>query len=257
MAPKSIHGNPFGAENGAARADTTDYILIQTKHPVAADEQATLQEFGAFYQRALGDRTYLFRYDPSDLSVIRGLPFVEFVDIYHQHLKFSSSFAQAGIHRSALLSGEQASSISESSHAALTANDAPETPIREDPLHVGITLHDDAKETAIDIVGQLVQAGVISNETTSVLSTKRIDTEISPVNLTKISSIDSVAKIDPYLPKVDDIDIARTLMTDCAYSITSNAEYTGAGQVIAVGDTGFDKGDMNDIHPAVSWYSLY
>lgn len=248
MAPLTIHGNPFEADaaKAALSAETMNFITVQTVHALTPDEQASLRGVGALYEQEVADNTYVFRYDPTDLSILRELPFVKFVDIYHPQLKLSSTFERYGILRRTV-TGERGDAA-ESSQEVATATEPPAIS-STDPVWIAVRLHNNATETMTEIASRLFQSGVISPDTTRVISPIRMDTKAAPAHVPKIAAIDSVSTVDPCLEKKYHIDISRTILTDCVYSTDTYTEYTGEGQVVAVGDSGFDKGSTTDIHP--------
>jgi len=276
MAPLTIHGNIFEPDpaGAASEARSTDFVIVQTQYPLTHAEQSSLRAIGAKYEQELAINTYLFCYDPADLSFIRALPFVKFVDIYHSHFKLLG-FEQYGIaprtletegteavtgspqiaSPSAGVAGTSAASAAdagaESAQAAagtITAADTPATS-PNDPIWIAICLHNNATETASDVANNMVQSGLISLETTDIISPIRLDTKAAPADVPKIAAIDSVALINPYEEKNDKIDVARTVLNACVYTPDWSTEYTGQGQVVAVGDSGFDIGNKNNIHP--------
>jgi subtilisin family serine protease len=66
-----------------------------------------------------------------------------------------------------------------------------------------------------------------------------------------ISEIDGVRHVELVLPARLSSNVARTILrvADAAPS-TSGTPATGAGEVVAIADTGFDKGSTSDAHPA-------
>ncbi|OIW27825.1 subtilisin-like protein [Coniochaeta ligniaria NRRL 30616] len=247
MAPLTIHGNLFEPDAGraASAAQATNFIIVQTRTALTPADKVSLEHLGAAYQREIAENTYLFRYDPTDLTILGALPFVKFVDIYHPHLKLSSAFEHMGIPRSATSTGEHGHTAGSSQ--AIVASAPAASPMA--PIWIAISLHNDAKETMTDIANQLVQSGVISMETTRIISPIRMDTKAAPADVHKIAALDSVSLINPYGKKSNKLNISRTLLTDNVYSPDMSTGYTGEGQVVAVGDSGFDKGSTVDLHP--------
>ncbi|KAH8906713.1 subtilisin-like protein [Coniochaeta sp. PMI_546] len=248
MAPLNIHGNLFepDAEKAASAAQATNFIMVQTRTALTAADKASIERLGATYQREIAENTFLFRYDPADLTNLREMPFIKFIDIYHPHLKLSSAFEHLGIPRYPLLTGEHGNMTGSSPGIRASAPALSPT----DTIWVAISLHNDAKENTTDVADHLVRSGVISKDNTRVISPIRMDTKVAPANLYKIAALDSVSMINPYGKKSNKVGISRTLLTDYVYSPDQSTEYTGKGQVVAVGDSGFDKGSITDLHPA-------
>lgn len=86
MAPIVIHGNRLDPETHAdlpADASGTNFILVQTFHPMTEAEMYELHSHGAVSQQREDETTYLCRYEPHSLSVLEALPFVRHAIVYH------------------------------------------------------------------------------------------------------------------------------------------------------------------------------
>ena len=89
MAPITIHNNtidPESVEPGYLPSDAagTNFILLQTTHPLNLEESSLLDHYGAKIQQVQDNHnTYLCRYEPSDLKVLEALPFVRHALVYH------------------------------------------------------------------------------------------------------------------------------------------------------------------------------
>jgi serine protease AprX len=61
-------------------------VIVQFKHLLEPEEHAELDRRKIHLQQYTGANTYICYYDPSDLSSIRDLDFVEYANVYHPDL---------------------------------------------------------------------------------------------------------------------------------------------------------------------------
>jgi hypothetical protein len=90
MAPITIHGSTIDPEHppeGSHLQDASDtnYVLVQTTHPLDQKEFTELSSWGAHVLEVIdGNNTYRCRYEPHDLSTLEQLDFVKHALVYHQ-----------------------------------------------------------------------------------------------------------------------------------------------------------------------------
>ena len=82
---------------------------------------------------------------------------------------------------------------------------------------------------------------------------------IQPQDLDNLARIDSVRHIEEYAPPKLLNNMALEIIR--AKDTHDNVHLEGTGQIVAVCDTGFDKGSLSDVHPAfknrvIKLYSL-
>src|SRR6266851_5457791 len=68
-------------------AASSDYVLIQTRHPLDKQEKAQLAATGASILEYVPDSTYLCHFEPQDLTAVRKLPFVAWANVYLRQFK--------------------------------------------------------------------------------------------------------------------------------------------------------------------------
>src|SRR5215469_15311434 len=73
----------------SANASQSNFVLVQTKTPLTADERKQLADLGAHILEYVPEDTYICRYEPEDLNRLRALPFVAWVNIYLHGFKVS------------------------------------------------------------------------------------------------------------------------------------------------------------------------
>ncbi|HWI74798.1 MAG TPA: S8 family serine peptidase [Baekduia sp.] len=212
----------------AADAADTDYILIQVGEPLDADQQEQLAGLGAEIQEYVPDDTYVARYQPADLQPIRDLPFVSWVGPYLRAFKVAP---------------------------ALTPAPAPQdlgvAPLQRGPSRkprtVDVVLHDDVD--AGDVRAQIAAAAKLDPE---MLETGRgkVRFTVEQGQLDALADLDVVHHIEEVPERRLFNNVARGILH--ADVSVNGTDYRGAGEVVAVADTGFDRGSTSNVHPAFS-----
>lgn len=211
-------------------ATTSNYILIQTNQPLNRTQKNELEELGIEILEYVPEQTYICRYVPSDLDVIRALPYVEWVNIYLENFKVSPKLR--GTVPTAQTTNLLALSPSERSRS-------------QQPKQVEVVFHHNVSIT--DEVRQQVAAAARLNPDDLQFSSHSVRLSVQPQYLEELAKIDQVRHIEEYVaPKLYNNVAVGVLTADTVHSIGLE----GANQVIAICDTGFDKGSTTDVHPA-------
>lgn len=211
-------------------ADTSNYILIQTNQPLNRTQKSELEQLEIEILEYVPELTYICRYAPSDLNVIRALPYVEWVNIYLEDFKISSKLRQT-------------------EPTTQTTNLLTLRPIdrsrSQQTKQVEVVFHHNASIT--EDVRQQVAAAARLNPDDLQFSSHSVKISVQPQYLEELAKIDQVRHIEEYVaPKLFNNVAVGILTADTIHSIGLE----GANQVIAVCDTGFDKGSTTDAHPA-------
>ncbi|GAM91040.1 hypothetical protein ANO11243_090870 [Dothideomycetidae sp. 11243] len=247
MVTVKINGNPVDLNPvnlrstlSASRSSTStsDYVLIQAHDDLSKDEQSQLEGLGVQIQEYVGSHVYLCRcatnhtsssHPSSDYSEgnsedhpgthasISNLPFVTHVRVYHPALK---------------------------AHATLKSKFNQSTSANET---VCIVLHQDKDVTAEQVADRIADEANISRDSIHIDGNK-IKCRIQSNHLSAVSAIDSVRTIEISSKRVLHNNIASQIMN--ADINMSNVAYRGAGQTVAIADTGLDTGNVDTIHPA-------
>jgi len=216
----------------APDAANSDYILIQTKAPLTAEEKHQLEALSVHIHEYVSLNTYLCGYKPSDLSAIRALPFVEWANIYLVGFKIAPTLAvgaQAG----------EVKSLAEMSVAPATAKS-------RDPKTVEIVFHKDVNP---ETLRQQLAAIVHQNPEDIKMGRMKVRLTVQEQMLPGIAALDGVRNIEP-APKYKLMnDVARGILGLPAPTPAPGA-LLGTGQIVAVADTGFDMGSTTNVHPA-------
>lgn len=204
----------------------SDYILIQTKGPLRKAEKEELERLGVESLEFLASDgfVYLCHFKPDDIAPIQAQSYVIGVSIYHPDFKITSNL-QRSVDASGVDSGDK---------------------------EIKVLLHPQGTLSIDDAAKQVADAAEISPDLVKVdAESKLLTFKIDPTKVSNLASVDAVKVVEEVVPK--------TLYNDCARRIlgfdppdpqTPPFPFTGAGQVVAVADTGLDKGSFDDMHPA-------
>ena len=219
----------LGLAGAVDQADITNYILVQTDHPLSEGDVQDLAECGALILEYVPESTYICRYDPIDLSPVRALPFVVWAGVYLKQFKIAPDLQR--IH------GDSA--------VARAAKVVVETSMAQQPRSVTVALHRDADPEA---ARSEIAAAVRLNPEDVQISGRKVTLNVLPQNLENLAAIDTVQHVQERIPNKLFDTIALGIIG--AERTHQDTPFRGRGQIIAVCDTGFDKGSKTDVHPA-------
>ncbi|KAF9874944.1 subtilisin-like protease [Colletotrichum karsti] len=76
--PFSFNGNQVELDTAINFADEADsnFIFLETHEPLTNSQEAELQNYGVKFLEYLSDNTWLCKYEPADLVIIRGQAYV-------------------------------------------------------------------------------------------------------------------------------------------------------------------------------------
>jgi len=218
----------------SADATDSDYILIQTLHPLSKDMKSELTNMGVVILEYVPDDTYLCNYTGTDLDRIRSLAYVVWVNIYMQGFKVAPSLttrpvaAPAGVRNLLDIAAAPASTLS-------TA-----------PKVVDVVFH--ANVDTQSIRDKLAAAAHLDASDLNILPHKlRLNVQTKYLNA--LAGIDEVRHIEEVLPMKLHNNIARVILNLEPPPIPATV-FEGQGQTVAVADTGFDRGSTTDVHAA-------
>lgn len=239
MAPITINGitvdpeaqQPLLAAVGLAAADAagSDHLLIQTAEPLRAADRQSLTDLGVQVQEYVSANTYLAEYPGTDLGPIRALPFVTWADIYLRVFKIPPTLLAPGV---------------DPGNLAMLADASP-NPNRV-PSRVDVLLHPGVAPTEA-LVARVAAAARVDPSAVTVTPTKlRVLTQTGL--LADVAALDEVREIHAVPPRQLFNNVARQILD--ADVLVNGTTYDGAGEIVAVADTGFDLGDPVNPHPA-------
>lgn len=214
-----------------ADASRSNYILVQSAAPLTDNQKAQLAELGLELQEYVPDDTYLARYLPTDLGPIQALPFVTWAGVYLKGFKIPPSLRQASPDLAASIVPE------------LNVN-SPSRKLRtvDVVLHAGVDPNATRLRDAIAAAAKVDPASLRAGN-------RKVRIRVEQGQLDKLASLDDVRHIEPVPERQLFNNVSRQLLN--ADTVTVNGTtYEGEGEIIAVADTGFDRGSTTNVHPA-------
>jgi serine protease AprX len=205
-------------------ASKSNFILVQTKGPLTPAQRQQLADLGVEILEYVPDDTYVCRYLPADLSKIRTLPFVEWVNVYLHVFKISPRLRPAA---NALALAPVAPSLS------------------KDRVTVEVVLH---KDGMTDAIRNRIAAAAGVDPSQVQAGRGKIRLTVAQQRLDAIAAIDEVHHIEKYYPPRLANNIARGIVH--ADQAQAGGSMQGEGQIVCVADTGFDRGATDNVHPA-------
>ena len=215
-------------------ASQSDFILIQTKAPLDKLQRAELADKGVEILEYVPESTYLCHYPPADLDTLRKLPYVEWANVYLQGFKVAPALTgtEAGKGNTELIS------------MAMRMPARADTELKK----VDVVFHSNvefkkvrdkiARAAGID-PGDLKPAG------------NKVRIKVKAQRLSDLARIDEVRHIEEVKPAKLHNDVARRILR-VETGNPAVARFEGDGQIVAVCDTGLDKGSTDNVHPAFS-----
>jgi serine protease AprX len=211
----------------ASEPARSDYALVQARGPLGDDGRAQLRDAGFEIHEYVGGDTYLGAFGGTDLGALRDLSSVAWAGTYPSRFKIAPS----------LLETEEARS------PAYRRSPRSSGALRE----VDVVLHSDVDPASSDLRARVAKAaGVDDGSLEAGLRKYRLVTEAT--NLAAIAAIDEVRQIEEIFESGATNNVAGQIIH--AGVVVNGTTYEGDGEVIAIADTGFDKGSMSNVHPA-------
>jgi hypothetical protein len=218
------------ASLSSADASESNYVLIQTRGPLKDDGRSQLEKLGVVIQEYVPENTYLSVYKSADLGPIRALPFVTWANVYLQGLKIAPSLRPSP-------------PAAKPSLSALLASPPPSHDLHQ----VDVVLHGDVDVGASRLKSQIAAAAHVSPDTIEV-GRDKMRIMVQERFLNDVATLDQVRAIEEVPERRLFNNVAGPILH--SHVVVNGTTYEGKGQVIAVGDTGFDKGSTTAVHPA-------
>jgi serine protease AprX len=218
----------------ASDASNSNYILIQTQQPLDRAQKAELADKGVNILEYVPESTYLCQYRLADLDGIRTLPYVTWANVYMQGFKIAPALA-------ALPSDEPRV------HNLLEMTvETKHIPIKT-PQTVDIVFHSNVD---LDTVREKVADAARIDPEDLQLSGHKVRLVVQTKYLPDLAKIDEVRHIEKVVPYKLHNNVARRILRAELDTPSSGPTLEGAGQVVAVTDTGLDLGSATNVHPA-------
>jgi serine protease AprX len=219
-----------GAGLESADASHSNYLLIQTTGPLSAEEKAQLTGLGVDIQEYVPENTYMCGYRASDLNAIRSLSFVAWADTYFQAFKIPPSLRTPA--------PESAASVLP---AAIE-----QAPSRK-PRQVDVVFHEDVDPNSQELRTKIAEAAGLNADDLQT-GRRKIRLTVEEGQLGQLASLDEVRHIEEVPTRQLFNNVARPILN--ADVVVNGTPYQGDGQIIAVADTGLDRGSTTNVHAA-------
>ncbi|MBF2062912.1 MAG: S8 family serine peptidase [Calothrix sp. C42_A2020_038] len=208
----------------------SNYILIQTSQPLNREQRSQLATLGAEILEYVPENAYICRYEPANLDVIRNLPFIEWANVYMEGFKLALGLRPG---------------LECNTRNLLDLGDIEKT-ISRQPKEVTVVLHNNV--SIDDDLKRRLATAVRVNPDDLEFTSNSIRLSVQSQYLEDLAKIDEIRHIEEHVPPQLFNSVALTVLNaDKAHSI---GQFEGEGQVVAIADSGFDKGSTEDVHPA-------
>jgi len=219
----------------AADAASSNYILVQTSAPLTREQREQMEKLGAYVLEYVPENTYICRYEPNDLHVIRDLPFVRWANVYMRGFKIAPKLAGFDDSTKVRIMEE------------VVARPVAEVATNRTPKTVDITLHSNAK--AEDVARKIAEAAGVNAEDVKV-GRHKVRLTVQRHRLQAVANIDEVKQIQEAPEFKLHNDVARTILRLQNSTAGGATQFEGDGELVAIADTGFDTGSTTNVHPA-------
>lgn len=227
--PVANHPALAAANLLSADSSASDYILVQVKQPLVKTQKDELAHLGATMLQYVPEDTYICHYSPTDLGPVRALPFVAWANVYMTGFKVHASLRPGA-------TGDTSGHL-----LSLTPPDT----LSRDNVTVDVVFHE---QVSADAVRAKIAAAAGLDPTQLQMGRHKVRLTVSRRRLAALAAVDEVRHIEPYIPPKLANNVARGILR--ADDAQTGRSLEGEGEIIAVADTGFDKGETGDVHPA-------
>ncbi|KNG48584.1 kp-43 peptidase [Stemphylium lycopersici] len=209
--------------NETKDARSTEYIYLQGLEDLTNDQKAELDSLDVQILEYISDKTYLCRYTGHDLDLIRELAYIRIANAYHKSLKTSADLKNA-------IENEGPGSL----------------------FNIDLMLHKNPKLSPVELADKLVGQGIVDNENVKAFpESNKIRVTVAGSTIKELEKFDDVNRIEA----TEVMDLANCFARKTLGAegmIINGTEFKGSNQIVAVADTGFDRGslDAKRIHPA-------
>ena len=214
-----------------ATAKDSNYIIVQVKQPLDKAQRKILAKAGADIIESVPGNAYVCHFPKTDLAKVRALPFVAWADLYPKAVKIAPSLRNLEARPGGVTAGIAAVDPIGMLDATRKTVDV--------VLHRNVDVKKAAKHIAEAAHLTPSQVTVLRGKVRLVVKQRRLD---------DLAALDEVRNVEEVLPRKLLNNVARGVLRLPGGASPSGDE--GEGEIVAVADTGFDKGSTANVHPA-------
>ena len=229
--PSAPHVERAALSLDHATARDSDYILVQTSQPLNATRRAQLAKAGAKVLEAVPGNAVVCHFPKTGLDKVRALPFVTWSDIYPAVVKIAP--ALRGI------------DTQPGGAAATRVVMAKPAPLDSTKVTVDVVLHRDVR---VQQAAKKIAAAAHLHLHDMILAPGKVRLTLKMRRLEDVAALDDVRHVEKVFPRKLANSVARQVLRLPNAAPVGVAD--GKGEIIAIADTGFDKGSTTDVHPA-------
>jgi hypothetical protein len=239
MATVTINGISYDTDANPAAdpavepATRSRYLLIAARQPIDSAVRNALDREGAVLLEAVPGGAFICRYPLADARRIAALPFIDWVAPYPVAVKLSPAllglpYVEGGVPAAEAWNRRRALSDG-------------------DPMTVDVVLHRMVDPAALV---QRVAAAAGVEPTFVVVAGRKLRVTLQHAGRARdVAALDEVRHLDTVRSAKGANSAARTVLRTPPPG-SSGSAFTGLNETICIADTGFDKGILNDVHPA-------
>ena len=213
-------------------ASKSDFLLIQTREPLGPGQKAELAGLGVVILEYVPESTYIAGYRPADLGPIRGLAYVSWVGVYLRGFKLAPALLTPAGDMTAV--------------ELLDVTGLPTDAMMRQPRKVDVVLQNGVPPES---VREKVANAAHLDAQALVAGSHKFRITVQQRYLKDLAAIDEVRHIEDVVRLKLHNNIARGILGVNPIGV-SPFRLEGQGQIVAIADTGFDKGSTTDVHPA-------
>ena len=213
-------------------SSNSDYIIIQTKQPLDKLQRRELEQLGVKILEYVPENAYIAYYPGTDLQRIRALSYVSWANEYLKGFKIEP----------ALRPEAEGAKVLD-----LLSAPPSDGPMSTEPKTVEVVLHNNV---SAETVRNEIAAAAGLDPAELKISNGKVRITVEPKRLDALSNVDGVRHIEEITRYKLCNNVASAILR--ADVVQSKTALEGEGEIVAVCDTGFDKGSLTDVHPAFS-----
>jgi serine protease AprX len=212
-------------------AKDSDYLVVQTKEPLDKADRTALSKAGATIIESVPGDAYICYFPKTNIAKVRALSFVEWAEVYPKAVKITPSLHNVEPRPG----GVPVALVAMAAPGVLDATRKTVDVV----LHRNVNSKEAAKHIAQAAHLPLAQVSILRGKVRLTVKARRLE---------DVAALDEVRHIEEVFPRKLHNSIARQILRVPAGNTASGGE--GLGEIVAVADTGFDKGSKTDVHPA-------